>query len=97
VYDPQAMDNARDILGGAVRYAQTAEDCIRQCAVVVLTIPWSEFKDLSQGCFREMLPPRAILDMWRILDNGITSQIANYYARGKGRQIGIDIESNLEA
>lgn len=82
VYDPQAMDNAEDILGDAVTYAETAENCVRQCGVVVLTTPWPEFKQLSTDHFGEMLPPKAVLDEWRILDSEIMSQVANYYARG---------------
>ncbi|MEE9166834.1 MAG: nucleotide sugar dehydrogenase [Candidatus Neomarinimicrobiota bacterium] len=87
VYDPQGMDDARDILGEAVRYAQTAENCVRQCGVIVLTTPWPEFKRLSPDCFQKMTPPRAILDGWRILDGEVMSQLVDYYARGKGADI----------
>ena len=53
VYDPKAMDNARKVLGDAVRYARDAKDALNGADVCFLMTEWEEFK--NPGLYRDML------------------------------------------
>jgi len=63
VYDPQAIANARLVLGGSVRYAASMRECTEGAAVVVIVTPWEEFRSLP-SC---RVP---VIDCWRILPAG---------------------------
>ena len=45
VYDPQAMDNAREILGSSVRYASSTYDAVEGADALVLVTEWTEFRE----------------------------------------------------
>ncbi|MFN7171008.1 MAG: UDP-glucose dehydrogenase family protein [Candidatus Omnitrophota bacterium] len=64
VYDPQAMDNVRHILGDKVKYAKDKYDCLKDVDLGVILVPWKEFKDLN---FKKLNKKILILDCWRIL------------------------------
>ncbi|MBN1439003.1 MAG: UDP-glucose/GDP-mannose dehydrogenase family protein [Anaerolineales bacterium] len=64
VYDPMAMDAARVVLGDRPRYCGSAEDCVRQSDVVVITIPWKEFSGIPEGAFSGKRT--VLIDCWRI-------------------------------
>src|SRR3984957_7465544 len=44
VYDPEAMEGAREQLEGRVTFAANASECARQADVLAITTPWPEFK-----------------------------------------------------
>jgi UDPglucose 6-dehydrogenase len=67
VYDPMAMDNARNELGGHLVYAHTAEECIRRSDVIVVATPWKEFASLSALAFARSRPRAVLIDAWRII------------------------------
>jgi UDPglucose 6-dehydrogenase len=68
VYDPMAMDAARIILGDQPRYCGSAEDCIRDADIVVITVPWKEFQQIPERVFsgRRVI----LIDVWRIAPAG---------------------------
>jgi len=66
VYDPQALNYARGVLGDKAAYAQNAQECAEEADILVITTPWEEFKniDLKKGTY--------VLDCWELLkDKGI--------------------------
>jgi UDPglucose 6-dehydrogenase len=44
-YDPQAMENAEESLGGRVRFASSAYDAVQAADALVLVTEWSEFRE----------------------------------------------------
>ncbi|NYZ60507.1 UDP-glucose/GDP-mannose dehydrogenase family protein [Candidatus Micrarchaeota archaeon] len=46
-YDPQAMQNAKKILGGRVEYAKDAKEAIRNADACFIMTEWDEFKNPS--------------------------------------------------
>ena len=60
VYDPQAMENAKTILGDKVIYADSAQECIKNVDLCIIDTPWSEFESLKI----EKIP---VIDCWRVL------------------------------
>lgn len=68
-YDPAGSGNAGRILGKQVRFADTAQSCIAEADVVVLTTAWTEFSALPPEVWTRHSRPRLVIDCWRVLDN----------------------------
>lgn len=66
VYDPQAQENARGVLGNTVRYAKNKEDCLSDVDLGVIAVPWQEFEKLN---FNKLNKNIILLDCWRLLRN----------------------------
>ena len=67
VYDPAAMNNARQQLAGRVTFAASAADCAAQADVLAITTPWPEFKNLAPENFKRGTGLPVVLDCWRLL------------------------------
>ncbi|MDI6758338.1 MAG: nucleotide sugar dehydrogenase [Candidatus Omnitrophota bacterium] len=65
VYDPQALENVRGVLGDMVRYAKDADDCIKDADLALIAVPWQEFKKIN---FRKLSKKVIFLDCWRLLE-----------------------------
>ncbi|MHA1167756.1 MAG: nucleotide sugar dehydrogenase [Candidatus Hodarchaeales archaeon] len=58
IYDPQAMDNAREVLENRVKYASSAEEALNSESDLILVLtPWKEFSKLD---FKE----RNVINLW---------------------------------
>ncbi|MDD5433017.1 MAG: nucleotide sugar dehydrogenase [Candidatus Omnitrophica bacterium] len=64
VYDPQAQENAKGVLGNRVGYSKNAEDCLLDVDIGILAVPWPEFKKINFGKIKENI---VMLDCWRLL------------------------------
>jgi len=84
VYDPLALENARRILGNAVHYAGSLEECVQKAEVLVITNPDREFARIHTEQLT-LRPGQIVFDAWRSLrrrfvDNGSVS----YFPLGVG-------------
>ena len=84
VYDPAAMDNARQTLRGNVTFARTAAECAGQADVLAITTPWPEFKKLTPGDLKRDSGMPAVLDCWRILPREQFEGLVDYLMLGYG-------------
>lgn len=66
VYDPQAMESARVILGEAPVYCAGAEDCLRQSDAAVIAVPWPEFARIPARALARRRGRMVLIDAWRI-------------------------------
>jgi UDPglucose 6-dehydrogenase len=67
-YDPEAVSNARSLLGDKVTYATSAKECIAGADVCIFTTGWEEFKALEPSQFRRLMRSPAVVDGRRIFD-----------------------------
>ena len=87
VFDPAAMQNARDYLGNNAVYADSAVECASAVTVLIITTPWKEFVDIPLEAFRRHASNSnrmTVIDCWRILDEVKVGKVANYVVLGKG-------------
>lgn len=84
LYDPAAMGNARSVLGQGATFAPSAEECVRQADVVVLTTPWEELKAIVPSQLNYTNGRPVLVDCWRILDRRQYEPMADYVALGTG-------------
>jgi UDPglucose 6-dehydrogenase len=82
VYDPLGMESAERVLNQSVRYARSAEECVRDAHLVVIATPWDEFRKLRPQQFAHN-PPRVVFDCWRILPALELGRVAKYLTIGK--------------
>jgi UDPglucose 6-dehydrogenase len=66
VYDPLATENARQILGKAVDYAGSVEECVRKAEVLVIANPDREFASTLADLLA-LRPGQVVFDAWRSL------------------------------
>ena len=68
VYDPAAMENARKFLGNSVRFATTAEDCLKESECCFIATGWGEFRRLRPSDFKTLMATPVVVDGRRIYD-----------------------------
>jgi UDPglucose 6-dehydrogenase len=84
VFDPEAMDNAREQLEGRVTFASGPAECARQADVLAITTPWPEFKKLTPQDFKRPGAKPVVLDCWRILPREKFEEVVEYLTLGYG-------------
>jgi UDP-glucose 6-dehydrogenase len=80
--DPLASDNARAVLGSAVKYVDAAEDCIANSDIVVVTTRDAKFKDAVERYAANR--PLTVVDCWRSIDPSRLPKQVRYVPIGKG-------------
>ncbi len=83
-HDPEAMENARKVLGEAVTLAPSAEAVIEASDVVLLMTNWEAYKRLKPEQFQAGGRRRVIVDCWRMLDGAAFGVVGEYRVLGKG-------------
>ena len=68
VFDPAALDNAATFLAPSVQPAGSLADCVAAADVVVVTVAWPQFRDLSTLIATLPRRRRVIVDCWRMID-----------------------------
>ena len=79
-WDPLAMPEASRSMGNAIQLMPSAEECLRESDVAVITNPLREFSaiDWSAGS------STTVVDCWRCLSPQTIAHIARYVPLGQG-------------
>ena len=88
VYDPAAMENAKQLLTGKVTFARSAAECVRQADAFAVTTPWAEFGAISPADLKRRDGSVLVLDCWRMLDRLAFMTVSDY------RLIGVGVDSS---
>jgi UDPglucose 6-dehydrogenase len=92
VADPMALDSARSILGNRPTYCADAEECVRQTDVIVIVVPWKEFRRIPAAAFGREKGRPVLVDVWRIAPDS-WRRMTTYIPKGvflpaEGRETG---------
>lgn len=82
-FDPLAGGAARAVLGTAVATADTVAAAIGQADVVVITTPWSAFKEIDRGQIESGGRRRTVIDPWRVLSAKAAEGAARHVILGR--------------
>ena len=85
VFDPAALDNAATFLAPSVQPAASLSDCVTAADVVVVTVAWPQFRDLSTLIATLPRRRRVIVDCWRIIDRAQLDPITQVIYVGADR------------
>jgi UDPglucose 6-dehydrogenase len=78
------MNNTKKSLGDTVSYAESAEDCVKQCDVIIIATAWPQFRDIGNDVFKKTNGKSSIIDCWGLLKRDGISDVANYSQIGVG-------------
>jgi UDPglucose 6-dehydrogenase len=97
-WDPLAIPEAIRAIGDAIRFAQSAEECLRKSNVAVVVNPLREFGDVDWSAGAST----TVVDCWRCLSPEAIGRVAKYVPLGQGpsgdvggwirRKVGDDFE-----
>lgn len=68
VYDPKATENAKMLLGGAVRYAASAEEACKNADVMVILTEWEDFRHIDLQQLKQNMAQPKIVDLRNMLN-----------------------------
>lgn len=85
-YDPQAMEEAKRILGNKVGYAKDPYDLARGSDCLVLMTEWNDFKELDFARVKRLMKHPILVDGRNLYDPGQMRRLGfRYAAMGRGR------------
>lgn len=90
VYDPAALENAMIELKDKVIAVGSAEDCIRNADLVIVTTAWPEFGNIRAAAFSRPSGRVSVLDCWRVLPYQELSDMADIHFMGIGAKPSFD-------
>ncbi|MFO8183347.1 MAG: UDP binding domain-containing protein [Candidatus Aegiribacteria sp.] len=61
-YDPQAMENAKRVLGDRVRYSSSVYDALKDADALVLVTEWTEFREPDFPRIAEIMKTPVVFD-----------------------------------
>jgi len=86
VYDPLALEAAKQKLGHRVLYANSLEQGVRKADIIILATPDQTFLQLMGFKFKSETK-KVLLDCWRLLDEKRLDKSIQYLALGRGRTV----------
>jgi UDPglucose 6-dehydrogenase len=85
-YDPEAMDEARHILGDRIRYADSSLEALAGADALVVVTEWNEFRSPDFDAVKARLGRPVIFDGRNIYDPAELSALGfEYYCIGRGK------------
>jgi UDPglucose 6-dehydrogenase len=79
-WDPLAIPEVQRVLGDRIRYARTAEECLRASSTAIVTIPLAELAAVDWSAASATL----LVDCWRCLPAAAAEACGRYVALGRG-------------
>jgi UDPglucose 6-dehydrogenase len=83
-YDPKAMENAKNILGKRIFFANSVKECIENAECCIIVTEWDEFKRIKPEEFKKHMSRPLIMDGRRIYNPKEFSKKLEYHAVGLG-------------
>ena len=83
-YDPQAMENAREIFKDKIEYGNTPYDCLRGAEALVILTEWNEFRNPDFKKIEDLMSKKIVFDGRNIYDPvRIKASGFEYYCIGR--------------
>ncbi len=83
-YDPSGSRSLFACVQGAIRFADSAVECISESDTVVFATPWEAFAQIPAERWARIREPRIVIDCWRILGFLRDRPGVCYVALGRG-------------
>jgi UDPglucose 6-dehydrogenase len=87
-YDPEAMNNVKNLLGDKVGYAENQYDCLHDCDALIIATEWNEFRTPNFLKIVTALKNKVIFDGRNLFETNAIKELGFYY-ESVGRAIAI--------
>jgi UDPglucose 6-dehydrogenase len=88
VYDPEAMNNVKNILGDKVAYADNQYDCLQGADALIIATEWNEFRTPNFLKIVTALKNKVIFDGRNLFETDAIRELGFYY-ESIGREVAI--------
>jgi UDPglucose 6-dehydrogenase len=78
-FDPEAMENVRQITGNRIQFANGQYDALKEADALVIATEWSEFRTPDFERMKTLMNGKAIFDGRNIFDNNTMAEQGFYY------------------
>lgn len=68
VYDPKAMDNAKNMLGDKVSYAENEYEACKDADIMVILTEWEDFRHLDLAKAKSLMAKARVMDLRNMLN-----------------------------
>jgi len=79
VYDPEAMENSRRVLGESVRFAEKQYECLEGADALVIATEWNEFRTPDFSKIESVMRTKSIFDGRNLFDSATIGQLGFHY------------------
>ena len=86
VYDPEAMNNVKNLLGDKVMYADNQYDCLKSADALIIATEWNEFRTPNFLKIVTALKNKVIFDGRNLFETDAIRELGFYY-ESIGREI----------
>ena len=85
VYDPAAMQEAKNIFADKIEFCSNVLDCIKDSDILVLLTEWNEFRYLNPKSILEYMKGNTLIDLRNIFNpEDMLNEGINYISLGRG-------------
>ncbi len=85
IYDPVAVDNARNILKNGVIYSTSLKDALKNSDGCILVTKWDEFKNINPELMKKLMKNPFLIDCRRFLNVESFKNKVKYIGTGLGK------------
>ena len=93
VFDPEAMQNVRTLLGDRVSYAESQYDALKNADALIIATEWNEFRTPNFAKMDGVMKNKVIFDGRNLFDVAAIGELGFYY-ESIGRPISFPVNGN---
>jgi len=93
VFDPEAMQNVKNLLGNKVSYADSQYDALKNADALIIATEWNEFRTPNFAKMNAILKNKVIFDGRNLFDVAAIGELGFYY-ESIGRPVSIPLNEN---
>jgi UDPglucose 6-dehydrogenase len=83
-FDPVAMEDAKKLLDGSVKFARDPYDCVAKADAVVIVTEWNEFRNLELARMKKLMKTPYFFDLRNIYEPGKMKKLGfRYFSVGR--------------
>ena len=98
VYDPEAMENVKKLLGDKISYADNQYDCLHGSDALIIATEWNEFRTPNFLKIVTSLKNKVIFDGRNLFETNAIKELGFYYESiGRETAIPANFESKIKA
>jgi UDPglucose 6-dehydrogenase len=78
-YDPEAMNNVKEIMDGVINYAENQYDCLEDADALIIATEWNEFRTPDFEAMTNKLKNKVIFDGRNLFDLVAMKELGYHY------------------